>query len=71
MKFRRNLIVKGGGPLFFVSIFRSRLWQVLYGVPVLKMSRRWGHVGELHGVIYDIKSPVVLLSYSYLFVFNV
>ena len=36
---------------------------------VLKTSRRWGQVGEQHGVIYDIKSHVVSLYYHYLFAF--
>jgi len=71
MKFGRNFIVKVGRSVFFVPIFRSRLWQVPYCVPVLKMSRRWGQVGEHHGVIYDIKNRVVSLPYYYLFVFYV
>ena len=65
MKYRWNFIVKGVGDQYSLFPFL----EVGYGVPVLKMSRRWGYVGELHGGIYDIKSPVVLLSYSYLFVF--
>ena len=42
-----------GRPVFFVSIFKSRLCQLPYGMRALKTSRRWGQVGELHGVIYD------------------
>ena len=38
-------------------------------MPVLKTSRRWGQVGEHHGVIYDTKSRVVSLYYYYLFAF--
>ena len=49
------------------QFLKSRLCQ-LPCVHVFKTSRRWGQVGEQHGVICDIKSHVVSLYY-YLFVF--
>ena len=58
-----------GRPVFFVSIFKSRLCQLPYCMHALKTSGRWGQVGEQHGVIYDKKSRVVSLDNHYPIVF--
>ena len=70
-KFGRKFFSQKLRPVFFVSIFKSRVCKVSYCVRVLKTSWRWGQVGEQHGVIYDIKSHVVSLYYYYLFAFYV
>ena len=64
MNFRGNFCQKLGEQSSLFCIFRSRLCQLPYCKRVLETSRRWGQVGEQHAVIYDIKSPVVIIYYS-------